>query len=916
MSLFGRDAEIKYLAELIGGVEDRGGALIVRGEPGIGKSALLAEASSIASASGMRVLTITGVEAEQGPPYAGLHQLIYPIRAGMGALTGPQCDALRGALGLADVAAPSGPLVGLATLTLLAEEAVHRPLFLVAEDAHWLDSASSDVLAFVARRLESEPIVLVASAREGSNSPLADVDLPSVDLNRLSEDVAGELLDSVAPGLTPAIRSRLLREADGNPLALTELPASVGSLDGLDPVLPLTDRLRYAFTARIAGLPVQTRTGLLVAALNDSPSVAEVLEATGGVLGRSVELDILTPAIDARLIELRLGRLTFRHPLMRSAIPAAADPGERLQAHRALAETLRDQADRWAWHRAAATAGTSERTASALELAADRALRRGGVDAAIAALEHAARLSKMPDRLAERLLRAAELAFESGQRDLVEHLVRKAETVELSARQRAIATWLPSSFEDGVREDTSRTPELAFLAESVAADGDVELAMRILWSAAMRCFWTEPGSEARRLLLAVADRLPIPADDPRIVAISAYGAPFERGDKVLAGLRALAAAAGEDAQADRFLSSASVMVGAFDLAARFSASAVPGLRAQGRLGLLARVLTVQAWSCVRLGDLPTALPVAAEAVQMAHETNQRFICGLAKAVQAEIAALRGDYEQATTLVKEAEQVGLAAGARPVLATAQLARGLVAFGEGRFDDAFADLRRMLDPADPAYQFAIRACAVSELTEAAVRSGQSDAARDIVNDLESLGARTPSPALEIGLRYARTVLSPREDRDELFAAALEADLTGWPLERGRLQLAFGEWLRRQRRVVESRTHLRAARDTFDALGVHAWADRARAELRTAGEPGPRRGPDARDRLTPHELGIAQLAADGLTNREIGQRLYLSHRTVSTHLSRIFPKLGVSSRADLGPILRSAEAGQRRSHDRRRP
>jgi ATP/maltotriose-dependent transcriptional regulator MalT len=423
--------------------------------------------------------------------------------------------------------------------------------------------------------------------------------------------------------------------------------------------------------------------------------------------------------------------------------------------------------------------------------------------------------------------------------------------------------------------------------------------MRILWSAAMRCFWTEPGAAARKALLDLADRLPVPDDDPRIVAVTAYVAPFERGAAVLARLRELVAKTGADPEVDRYLGSAALQVGAFDLAARFSAAAAPGLRAQGRLGLLPRALAVQAWSRVRLGDLAGAAPAAAEAARFAQETGQPFMHGLATAVQAEIAALRGDHKQAKTLAGEAERAGLAAGARPVLATVQLTRGLTGLSEGRFDDAFADLRRLLDPADPAYQLALRAFCVAELTEAAIRAGRTDELRGVLAGLEGLD--TPSPALHIGLRYARAVLDPS---DELFAEALRADLTGWPAERGRVHLAFGEWLRRQRRVVESRTHLRTARETFDALGMAAWAERARRELRGAGESSPNRGPDAREKLTPHELSIAQLAAEGLTNREIGQRLYLSHRTVGTHLHRIVPKLGVSSRADLAAMLKTLE------------
>ncbi|OXM67569.1 ATP-binding protein [Amycolatopsis vastitatis] len=897
MALRGRDTELKELRELVDGPEDRGGVLI-RGEAGIGKSALVAETAAAASVAGLRVLRTTGAEAEQNLAYAGLHQLLYPVRAGVAELPAPQRDALRTALGLAAGDEPSVFLVGLAVLTLLAEEAAAKPLLLVAEDVHWLDRASADVLAFVARRIENEPIVLVATLRDDAESPLFDAGLAPMALDRLPADAAAELLDSVAPRLAPAVRTRLLAEAAGHPLALVELPA-VADLGGLDPVLPLTERLERTFTARVAALPEVTRTALLVAALNETTSLAETLTATGALLRMSAEPEILAPAAEARLIDLSAGTLTFRHPLMRSAIPASATPLDRRNAHLALVHALRDQPDRRAWHQAAATAGPDETVAAELERTAERARFRGGAAAAIAALEQAARLSPDAGCRADRLLRAAGLAVDSGRRETAERLVHAAKPAD--ARRRATASRLLSEFEDGVREDPARVAELAETARSVAADGQHDAAMRILWSAAMRCFWTEPGAAARQALLDVTDRLPIPDDDPRVVAVTAYVAPFERGRAVLEKLRELVARTGADPEVDRYLGSAALQVGAFDLAARFSAAAAPGLRAQGRLGLLPRALTVQAWSRVRLGDLTGAAPAAAEAARFAQETGQPFMHGLATAVQAEIAALRGEHKQAKSLADAAERLGLAAGARPVLATVQLARALTNLGEGRFDDAFADLRRLLDPADPAYQLALRAYCVAELTEAAVRAGRTDALRDVLAELEPLAAKAPSPALHIGLRYARAVLDPS---DELFGEALRADLTGWPAERGRVHLAFGEWLRRQRRVVESRTHLRTARETFDALGMAAWAERARRELRGAGESSPNRGPDAREKLTPHELGIAQLAAEGLTNREIGQRLYLSHRTVGTHLHRIFPKLGVSSRADLAGMLKTLE------------
>ncbi|MGW5718366.1 ATP-binding protein [Amycolatopsis sp. NPDC003865] len=896
MALHGREAELKELGELVDGPEDRSG-VVIRGEAGIGKSALVAETADAASVAGLRVLRTAGAEAERNLAYAGLHQLLHPVRAGVAELPAPQRDALRTALGLAEGASPSAYLVGLAVLTLLAEEAAAKPLLLVAEDVHWLDQASADVLAFVARRIENEPIVLLATLREGAASPLLDAGLAPMLLDRLAADEAADLLDAVAPRLAPAVRTRLLTEAAGHPLALTELPSALADFDGLDPVLPLTERLERTFTVRVAGVPPATRTALLVAALNETTALAETLTATGALVTAGVEPDVFTPAVEARLVELSAGTVTFRHPLMRSAIPAAAAPAERRRTHLALAEALHDQPDRRAWHQAAATAGPDESVAADLERTADRALYRGGAAAAIAALEQAARLSEQPEARTDRLLKAAELAVESGRRETAERLVHAANPA--GASRRATASRLLSEFEDGVREDPARVAELAATAATVAADGQHDAALRILWSAAMRCFWTEPGPAARKALLDVADALPVPADDPRIVAVTAYVAPFERGRDVLEKLTQLAARTGADPEVDRYLGSAALQIGAFDLAARFSAAAAPGLRAQGRLGALPRALAVLAWSRVRLGDLAGAVPAAAEAARFAQETGQPFMHGLATAVQAEIAALRGDHKQARTLAGEAERTGLAAGARPVLATVQLTRGLTDLSEGRFEDAFADLRRLLDPADPAYQLALRAYCVAELTEAAVRAGRTDDLRDVLAELECLD--TPSPALHIGLRYARAVLDPSDER---FAEALGADLSGWPAERGRVHLAFGEWLRRQRRVVESRTHLRTARETFDALGMTAWAERARRELRGAGESSPNRGPDAREKLTPHELSIAQLAAEGLTNREIGQRLYLSHRTVGTHLHRIFPKLGVSSRADLAGMLKTLE------------
>ncbi|MGO1050145.1 ATP-binding protein [Crossiella sp. CA198] len=896
MSLIGRQAELEHLAGLIEDIPRRGGALLLSGAPGAGKSALLAEVRAHCASAGLRVLAANGVQSEQQVPFAGLHQVLYPVRAGLSGLPAGQRAALGTALGLADGPAPEVSLVGLAVVNLLAETA---PLAVLLDDVQWLDQASQEVLTFVARRLCSEPAVLIATRRTGEPSALTSAGLPELALDRLSAEAAAELLDRVAPDLPAPARARVLAQAEGNPLALTELPSTATETSPL----PLTPRLERAFAARADALPAATRHCLLIAALHEHGALAEILAAAG--LQPETGVAVLRPAAEAGLITLDTGAVEFRHPLVRSAIAQTADLGQRQAAHRALAEVLSGQPDRRAWHRAAATLGPDEQVAADLEATADRAQRRGGVATAISALERAAQLSEDPADRVRRLLRAAELAVDSGRRDIVDRVLAEVRALPLTARQRALAAWLPSAFDDGVSEGATGPGELLTLVEQVLADGDLDLAMRIFWGTAMRCFWVEPGSAVRERIIGVADRLPIPARDPRLVAITAYVAPIERGDVVVARLRELAAEVGGDPVTYRYLSSAALQVGALTESARFSAAAQPGLRAEGKLALVARALAVQAWSCVRLGDLLTAAPAAEEAAQLARETRQPYMYGLARAVQAEICALRGEYEQAETLAAEAEQVGLAAAARPVLAKVQLARGIAALGAGRYLDAFLALRRVHDPADPAYQLALRCYLLPELAEAGLRCDQADEVRKIVAELESAALSTSSPALTIGLRYARAVLAADDRAESLFRTALEADLTRWPLERGRLQLAFGEWLRRQRRPADSRPYLRAARETFDALGMPGWSERARRDLRATGEASPEPREDAYHELTAHELNIARLAADGLTNREIGERLYLSHRTVSTHLHRIFPKLGITSRTELGAALQPSPA-----------
>jgi DNA-binding CsgD family transcriptional regulator len=898
--LVGREAELRLLGDLVERVRDAGGAVVVRGEAGIGKSALLLEAGRMAVAGGVRVLRTAGVEAEAQVAFAGLYQLLRPVVGQLDELPGPQRDAVSAAFGGTKAVAPDLFLIALGTLNLVAEAAARVPVLLVVEDVQWLDRASADVLAFVARRLDFEPVVLLAAVRDGYPTSFDGAGLPELSLRRLDGPEATVLLDARTPGLRPAVRERVLAEAAGNPLALVELPFVVGQVvDGTAPAswLPLTTRLEEAFAARVSGLPTATRTLLLVAALNDGDLWPETLAAARAVGGGELTVDDLTPAIDVRLVQVDAERLWFRHPLMRSAIHQRAGLGQRQRVHAALAGVLRGEVDRRAWHRAASTMGPDEDIAAELEAAAARAQWRGGLDAAVFALERAARLSEDPGRRGERLLRAAELAFELGRPHLVGRLLRQAEPLELAERQQSRLMWIRDRFDDGIRDVAAGARALTGLAERAATDGDPGFALKLLWGAALRCFWAEPGAAVRDRVVAVAERLPVDPRDGRLLAVLAYAAPLERGAAVVDRLYWLAAHGDTHTRAAR-LADAAILMGAFDLGVGFSTTAIAGLRAQGRLGLLARCLTSQALSAAHLGDLSVAIPAAEEAGRLTRETTQPVVHATALVAQAMIAALRGEADRAEALAAEAERAALPVAASPVLATVQHTRGLTALGGGRNAEAYEHLRRLFDSADPAYHLMLRCYAVGDLVEAAVYSGQS--VDGVLLEMEKLARTSRSPVLHAGLRYARALLAPDADAAGLFEVALRADLVRWPFARARVQLAYGGWLRRQRRVAESREHLRAARGTFDALGIIPWAERARRELRASGETSRRRTSDARDRLTPQELQIAQLAAAGLTNREIGERLYLSHRTISSHLHRIFPKLEITARSALRAAL----------------
>jgi DNA-binding CsgD family transcriptional regulator len=908
--LLGRLQEQAVLTALLDEVATRGEALVLRGEPGIGKSRLLLETARIARARGMVVLTTTGVQSEARLPFAGLHQLLRPVRAHAAALPAVQRAALDAAFGLTCDVAPEHFRIAMAALDLVAEVAAEAPVLLVAEDVQWLDRPTADVLAFLARRIGSDPIVLLAATRDGYASALANAGVPELRLAGLDGAESAALLDDVAPQLPLAARSRILHEAAGNPLALLELPAVAGAQDDEQWVpggLPLTERLERAFAGRVAELPEATRLLLLVAALNDGDDLGETLEAAGALDGAAEDLDAIAPATAAGIVDVDLHKIRFRHPLIRSAVAQRAGVAGRRRAHEGLATVLGAHPDRRAWHRAALLTGEHEDVALELEEAGSRARQRGAVAVAVSAMRRAAELGE-PGRRDRRLLAAAGLAVEMGRPDVVDRLLRDVDRPNLGDLESARATWVAETGLTRPLGNAERSISLIDVAERAGAAGDHDLHVDLLWLVASRAWWVDPGPEARRSLVDAAQRLGgADAEDPRVFAIHAYADPWGHAAGVLARLTAVAAGGRLDTDAARFFGPAALVVGAFDLGTDFLAAAVEGLRTQGRLGHLPRLLTLYSGMAARLGEWEVAMTAAEEARRLAEELGEPQWAAAADTAIALVAAMRGDEEKAERLAVQAEVVAHAAGANITVAFAQFGKVLAALATGRHADAYRNADRLFDPADSAYHPVICSWLIADLADAARHTGHVDEARARVEQVAARAGAQPGTWIALSLRHARALLAEPEEAGECFDAALACELTRWPFQRARIQLAHGQWLRRRRRVAESRAALRAARDTFDALGCATWGEQARRELRAAGERSRHRVPEARDQLTAQELQIAQLAAQGLTNREIGQRLFLSHRTISTHLYRVFPKLGITSRGELSAALAPVRASR---------
>jgi DNA-binding CsgD family transcriptional regulator/tetratricopeptide (TPR) repeat protein len=912
--IIGREAALARLHRLVNPAPRASRILVVTGEAGVGKTVLLADAAEWARSAGMRVLRVTGRESESKLAFAGLHQLLRPVLPAASRLPGRQERALLGALGLAaDPVAPDPLLTGVAVLTLLSDLSELSPVLVVADDAHWLDRSSLDALAFAASRLDAEPVVLLVGARGQAPPPGFERGFPELHLGPLSAADAGRLLDEQPQPPRGRARAQVLGQAEGNPMALIELAKVIAA----DPAasrrwaaapLPLTDRLSTVITSRFAALPERTREALLLAAVADSPDLS--------VNSRAAESDAqaLVPAEREGLVKVGRTGLQFSHPLVRSAIYHSAPFAQRAAAHRQLAEALHDQPDRRAWHLATAALQPDEYVAWLLEATATQAQQRGGAAAAALAMERAAELSPDPEDQARRLVAAASAAVPTGQADWIQDLTARALAVTSDSGLR-----LTARHEAGWALAYSGRPSAALealisVAEEAARDLPV-LAWEALADAATVVYHAGTrgsGQAVCRVLGLLEDQGfasngPGPYVDagPRRLWIQACTDPFGSRSELIRYLRHNSRSSLDEPALWR-IGSAAWLLDESRLAITLLQDAMQRLQAPGTQGTSGPGLTALGWAYIDCGRWDEAQAAAAEAAGLAEANQMKLVAASADLIAATVRAMRGDSGAARRQADRALAITDPAESGLVAARARRALGIAALADGSHLLAFAQLRQLFSEEGVPVHNIFSYLGLADFATAAVRADRRMEGQAVLERaLGHLGG-TASPRLEQLIARARGILDGSDGAGVLFETAL-ADPAGdqWPFERAQLRLDYAEWLRRRRRINDAKPMLTQALATFQRLGARSWSQRAEAELRACGVAGTGAPgePDALWELTPQQRQIVRLASEGLTNREIGDRLFLSPRTVSSHLYRSFPKLGVADRHQLRDVIAGA-------------
>lgn len=898
--LIGRETERRAIERLVAGARvGSSGVLLITGEPGIGKTALVTEAATLAA--DLRVLRARGTEAEREIPFGGLLQLLRPALGELDRIPAPQQQALASALALSPSTSPQERfVVGAATLSLVCRFAEGAPVAILVDDAQLLDLPSAEALLFAARRLVADPIVLVIAARAGEVHPLAQADLPQLQLSGVGLEAAQELV----AGLPVDLVASLHRTVAGNPLALLELARDPEQLRRVPPgvPVPVPALLAEAFAARANKLSEAARTALLVASVDDG-ELGVVARACADL---GVDVAVFAEGERASLVELKDGRVEFRHPLVRSAIYSNAEPAHRRAVHLAVANAVQDD-DRRAWHLSEATLGTDDAVAAALEVAGNHAVERGAHAVAATAFERAARLTGTTGARALRLVAAGEAAWFAGSPERADELLSEALALDPPRQVRTHADELRGDIALKCGSPASARDILFAAAESA----DPEAAVGLLADVVNACFRLGDAAGA----LQAADKLStllqeIERPGTRVIGLLACGVA-----KVLSGRggteeirQALALAPSVALERDRrrqvWMMLAPMFLRESGTGRALIEEAMRERRDQVAVGVLPAVLFLLARDDATTDRWADAAASYDEGIRLSRETGQTTELALNLAGLAWLSAQQGRAAECRALAAEAMGICSERQIHLGLAWSLFALGELALGQGDPQSALPQYERLAEVLTSLGVLDPDLSPVPELVEVYLRLGRADDAAAVAR---AFAVRADEKGQPWAQARAARALGLVEDDEQKFLEALEwHERTLDVFQAARTRLVYGAWLRRVRRRVDAREQLRRAVAAFDQLGASGWADQAAAELKATGETARRREPSTADDLTPQERQIARLLAEGHSTRSVAARLFLSPKTVEYHLRKVYTKLGIHSRPELAEILEKGGPG----------
>ena len=899
--LVGRDDDLAALRAFVDRAGGAGGTLLLAGDPGVGKTALLGAAAGYAASARTAILSASGTQFEAAHGFSALHQVLHSLADELDGLGAAHRRALEVALGIREGSPPSLLMIANATLALLRRAAEAGPVLLIVDDLQWLDRASAMTLAIVARRVPAR-VGLLAAYRSGEESFFDRAGLPGFEIRPLRVRAATTLVTQRFPALAPRVRRRLIADAQGNPLALLELPLGLSDgqqsgLRSLPEVLPLTRRLQGAFELRVSGLPAAARRLLLLAALDGTGRLSTLAAGDQG-------LAALARAERAGLVHVdeSAGRVVFHHPLIRSAVVDLSTVDERLRAHADLAERLAEQPDRAVWHLALATVGTDEDVARRLEDAAYRIRSRGDAAGSVGALLRAADLSPVGADRSRRLAEAAYLgSVVTGDLREVPRLLADARLGEGSLVAAVAAAHHLLLSGEGDLDTAHRLLVEAIEMQPVPYVAGNATLVEAFYTLGWVCYFGGRAELWPPFHGALARFTPEP---PELLALLAgtfdnpartASALLDRIDRAIAGLTV---------EADAVWSVRVSLSAMFLDRLFFCRTALAGIAGDERGTAL--TLSLHARSQLGLdkfmtGEWAELRPLAEENVELCRAHDYRLVECLGLWLLAMLAAAHGEHDAVVQLTDRMTSWAAPRRAGLIVRIAAQARLLDALGRGDFEEAYRQAVLIAPAGSLDVHVPHVLWLIMDVVEAGVRSGRIAEARAHVAAARACGVAELSPRLAMTVDAAAALVAPDAQAPGLFDAALAvAGGERWPFERARIMLAYGARLRRIKATTDARAHLTDALDVFHRLGAHPWAARAAAELRATGQSIgglPPAGPAA---LTPQQREIAELAAAGLTNKQIGERLFLSPRTVGTHLYQIFPKLGITSRAALRDAL----------------